>query len=321
MTMYKMEDYNKIVYSGITYALPDIILKTIKQLGIDLGVSTVLTESVQQNGDDKQKRLSNKRGRTGNNRRDDMNNWDKQKPFKTTEIEKKEGLDKIFTDIKSCLNKLSIKNYLTIKGTVFEHIENVFAHPDGNDDDKSKKIVTLIFDIACVNKTCSETYATLYSELVDKFPAFKEYIITLKSDYLKGFDKIIYVNPDNDYSKFCDLTKENDKRKSMSLFFTNLMLNNLMNKEEIIDILIWLKEKIVAETDTDGKAFYIEELIEILFIYVKSIYTDLNMVSNFKIINEHIEQYAAYKHKDHQGLSSRIIFKYMDMLDIIKKAH
>ena len=64
-------------------------------------------------------------------------------------------------------------------------------------------------------------YATLYSELVDKMPDFKGYIISLKSEYLSGFDAIINVNPDIDYSKFCDVTKENDRRKSKSIFFTN----------------------------------------------------------------------------------------------------
>ena len=319
MTAYKMEDYTSIVFSGITYALPDTILKTIKQLGVDLGISTMPVEPVQQQTDDRHKRMSGKRGRLGNNRRDEQNNWDKQKPFKTTEIEKKEGLDKVFTDIKGCLNKLSSKNYITIKDSLFEHIDNVFAHPDGNDEDKYGKIATLIFDIACINKTFSEIYATLYSELIEKLPTFKEYIVELKSEYLSGFDKIINVNPDIDYSKFCDVTKENDRRKSKSIFFTNLMKNDLMSQDEIVDILIWLKDKIVSVTDTEGEVFYVEELIEVLFVYIRSIYTELHEHPRFETIDAHIEQYAAYKAKDHIGLSSRIIFKYMDMLDIVKK--
>lgn len=319
MTAYKMEDYTSIVFSGITYALPDTILKTIKQLGVDLGISTMPVEPVQQHTDDRHKRMSGKRGRLGNNRRDEQNNWDKQKPFKTTEIEKKEGLDKVFTDIKGCLNKLSSKNYITIKDSLFEHIDNVFAHHDGNDEDKYGKIATLIFDIACINKTFSEIYATLYSELIEKLPTFKEYIVELKSEYLSGFDKIINVNPDIDYSKFCDVTKENDRRKSKSIFFTNLMKNDLMSQDEIVDILIWLKDKIVSVTDTEGETFYVEELIEVLFVYIKSIYAELHEHSRFETIIAHIEQYAAYKAKEHLGLSSRIIFKYMDMLDIVKK--
>jgi hypothetical protein len=319
MTAYKMEDYTRIVFSGITFALPDTILKTIKQLGLDLGISTIPVEPVQQRADDRHKRNSGKRGRLGNNRRDEQNNWDKQTPFKTTEIEKKEGLDKVYTDIKGCLNKLSEKNYNTIKESLFEHIDNVFAHPDGNDDDKYSKIVTLIFDIACINKTFSEIYSTLYSELIDKLPAFKEYIVSLKSEYLSGFDKIISVDPEVDYSKFCDVTKENDKRKSKSIFFTNLMKNDLMSEDEIIDILIWLKDKIVSATDVEGETFYVEELIEVLFVYIKSIYDELYECSRFETIVAHIEQYAVYKAKEHLGLSSRIIFKYMDMLDIVNK--
>lgn len=319
MTLYNTEDYAGIVFNGIAYVLPDAILQTIKQLGVDLGISTLPVEQVQQNQDDRHKRNSGKRGRPGNNRRDESNGWDKQKPFKTTDIEKKEGLDKLFTDIKGCLNKLSAKNYITIKESLFEHIDNVFAHPDGNEDDKYNKVVTQLFDIACINKTFSEIYATLYNELINKLPTFKVYMVSLKSEYLSEFDKIISVDPEVDYSKFCDVTKENDKRKSKSIFFTNLMKNNLMSKDEIIDILVWLKDTIVSATDSEGQAFYVEELIEVLFVYIKSIYAELHEHSRFETIAAHIEQYAAYKAKEHLGLSSRIIFKYMDMLDIMKK--
>lgn len=317
MTLYNTEDYAGIVFNGIAYVLPDTILQTIKQLGVDLGISTMPVEQVQQNQDDRHKRNSGKRGRPGNNRRDESNGWDKQKTFKTTDIEKKEGLDKLFTDIKGCLNKLSAKNYITIKESLFEHIDNVFAHPDGNEDDKYNKVVTQIFDIACINKTFSEIYARLYSELIQKLPNFKKYIVSLKREYLSGFDNIINVDPDVDYSKFCDVTKENDKRKSKSIFFTNLMKNDLMGEDEVIDILIWLKDKIISATDTEGETFYVEELIEVLFVYIKSIYDELYECSRFEPITAHIEQYAAYKAKEHLGLSSRIIFKYMDMLDIV----
>ena len=97
------------------------------------------------------------------------------------------------------------------------------------------------------------------------------------------------------------------------------MKNDLMSEDEIIDILIWLKDKIVSATDIEGETFYVEELIEVLFVYIKSIYAELQEECKFETIVAHIEQYAAYKAKEHIGLSSRIIFKYMDMLDIVKK--
>ena len=75
----------------------------------------------------------------------------------------------------------------------------------------------------------------------------------------------------------------------------------------------------MSVTNTEGATFYIEELIEVLFVYIKSIYAEIYEESRFETIIKHIEQYAAYKAKDHVGLTSRIIFKYMDMMDIVKK--
>jgi hypothetical protein len=179
--------------------------------------------------------------------------------------------------------------------------------------------VSLIFEVACINKTQSELYAKLYRKLVDLHPELKTPIAQFKSTYLTSFDNIVYVDPDKDYNKYCEITKENDKRKSVSVFLVNLMNHKLMTEDDIIEILATIKDKVVLATDIDGQMHYVEELIEILNVYIKAAFGYLREHPGWNPIGAHIYQYAAYKAKDHPGLSSRIIFKYMDMKDIMTK--
>lgn len=320
--MYKVTDYATIS-SSMTYTLPDTVLQIIKQLGVELGVSTAplpppADAPNNYSGDDRNRRANVKRGRLGNNNHSD-GGWEKQIPFKTTDIAKKEGIDKLFTDIKGGLNKLSIKNYDTIQVSVFEYIENAFAHPDCDDEIVIQKIASLIFEVACINKTHSELYAKLYRKLVDVHPELKSPIVQFKSTYLTSFDNIVYVDPDKDYNKYCEITKENDKRKSISVFLVNLMNHKLMTEDDIIEILATIKDKVVLATDIEGQMHYVEELIEILNVYIKAAFGYLREHAGWNSIGTHIYQYSAYKAKDHLGLSSRIIFKYMDMKDIMTK--
>ena len=315
MAIYKVADYVALS-ANMTYILPDPVLLVIKQLAIEFGVSTSYVEPIRDNSTDRDKRSSLKRGRLVNN----QNGWDKQVPFKTTEIVKKEGIDKLFTDIKAALNKLSIKNYDTIEQSLFEQIDDIYQHHDFDNETVIPKIASLIFDFACINKTHSELYAKLYRKLTNKRPEFSAPVYVLKATYVTSFDNIVYVDPDADYNRFCEITKENDRRKSISVFLVNLMNNALISTDDIIEIITSITHRVVDATDIEGQMHCVEELIEVLNVYVKAAFGYLREHSDWNNVSTHIYQYATYKAKEHAGLSSRIIFKYMDMKDIIGKS-
>lgn len=311
MAIYRVTDYTALT-ANMTYVLPETTLLIIKQLGIDLGVSISHSENTRDSNDSDKRPI--KRGRLVNN------NWENKIPFKTTEIVKKEGIDKLFTDIKGALNKLSIKNYDTIETIVFGHIENIYQHPDFDSEIVVPKIASLIFDFACINKTHSELYAKLYRILTDQRPDFSAPVGVLKTTYLSSFDNIVYVDPDSDYDRYCEITKENDRRKSISVFLVNLMNNQLISEDSIIEVITQITQKVVDASDVVGQMHCVEELTEVLYVYVKSAFGYLKEHAGWNIIGTHIYQYAAYKAKEHAGLSSRIIFKYMDMRDIMVKS-
>lgn len=311
MAIYTINDYTALT-ANMTYVLPETTLLIIKQLGIDLGVSISHSENTRDSIDRDKRPI--KRGRLVNN------NWENKIPFKTTEIVKKEGIDKLFTDIKGALNKLSIKNYDTIETIVFGHIENIYQHPDFDSEIVVPKIASLIFDFACINKTHSELYAKLYRILTDQRPDFSAPVVVLKTTYLSSFDNIVYVDPDSDYDRYCEITKENDRRKSISVFLVNLMNNQLISEDGIIEVITQITQKVVDASDVVGQLHCVEELTEVLYVYIKAAFGYLKEHAGWNIIGTHIYQYAAYKAKEHAGLSSRIIFKYMDMKDIMVKS-
>jgi hypothetical protein len=99
-----------------------------------------------------------------------------------------------------------------------------------------------------------------------------------------------------------------------------LLNNNLLSKDEIMEILTALKDKVVVVTETAGQLYSLEELTDVLLVYIKANCSSLRDHEKWNDISSHIKLYASYKAKEHAGLSSRIIFKYMDMMIIVDKS-
>jgi hypothetical protein len=104
---YNLDSYKDIVFSGFDYKLPTIILDTIQKLTSELGVSNVSPTNNSKTADSVPfKTFTNtKRGGFGNKRNKfpEDETWEKAKPFKTTQLEKKEGTEKLINDIEKNL--------------------------------------------------------------------------------------------------------------------------------------------------------------------------------------------------------------------------
>ena len=121
-----------------------------------------------------QSRSPNKK-RTGRNRNQssDNENWETVRTvFKTTVIEKAndEGVDKWIQDIRSCINKISNKNYDKQSTNIIEYIDKCVENKDESSEtdnkENLKKIANFIFSVASTNKFYVDLYATLYVELI-----------------------------------------------------------------------------------------------------------------------------------------------------------
>lgn len=332
--LYSLQHYSDITFSGYNYTLPDTVNAIIAVLVKDLGVS--LTEkqdeeedqevvvrrshfiakrnnhnnnsnNVNKGGVSRYRNKSDERGRT--------NEWKTVTPFKVTKIEKKEGIEKQTNDIRVCLNKISNKNYDQQREAIFEIINDI-----DTDSTSQQSVAQCIFDIAKSNKFYSELYATLYKELIGKFTVFSEYIVNLIQDYYNDMDLIEEVDSDKDYDKYCENNKTNDTRKACSTFIVNLMKQQVIDKEEVLELIVRMQEKIMMLVNTDGKVYQVDEMTENLFILITTVGIDKGATDYITttIINN-IETCSKYKTKEQKSISSRAIFKYMDMLSAIHR--
>jgi hypothetical protein len=180
--------------------------------------------------------------------------------------------------------------------------------------DEFKKIGELIFSIGSKNKFCSHLYAKLYEQLSKKYDVFHKISDENYETYGKIFDEFKYVNEDEDYNLYCDYNKENENRKSMSLFFVNLMKYNVFENHQIMSLITKLINSIEENIMIEDKKEIIEETVANLFIFISNSKDQLNLSNNNSVMN-HINKMTTTNKKDCKSLTTKTIFKYMDLLE------
>jgi hypothetical protein len=229
------------------------------------------------------------------------------------------------------LNKISNKNYETQRDAIIQYIKEIAENEQEQAQAQAQeqaqeqaqteilKIKKSIFEIASTNKFYSELYALLYKDLINTFECFKENIEPFINEYIDSIQTINYVDPKVDYDKYCDYNKENDKRKAMSAFIVNLSKNDIVEKNIVVNKIIYLEELVLNYCDTDNKTNEVEEITENLFILITKSLTEMMNEPEWGTVINKINQLAQMKLKEHKSLSSRALFKFMDILDFIKK--
>jgi hypothetical protein len=320
-TTYNLDNYKNIMVSGYDYKLSETIINIITNLSKELGVTfkenTKTTNSQEENVGENKKYSKRNFGNKRVKPVVDEEQWEKIKAFKSTQIEQKEGIEKLINDVRVCLNKISNKNYEAQRDAIIQYIKEIV---ESNESElEVLKIKKSIFEIASTNKFYSELYALLYKDLINTFECFKENIEPFINEYIDSIQNINYVDPKVDYDKYCDYNKENDKRKAMSAFIVNLSKNDIVEKNIVINKIIYLEELVLNYCDTENKTNELEEITENLFILVTKSLSIMNDEPNWEFVINNIKHLAQMKTKEHNSLSSRALFKFMDILDFIKK--
>jgi hypothetical protein len=323
-TTYNLDNYKNIIVSGYEYKLPETIINIITNLSNELGVAfkenTKINNQEEYTGENKKilkRNFGNKRVKPVV----DEEQWEKIKAFKTTQIEQKEGIEKLINDVRVCLNKISNKNYETHRDAIIQYIKEITENKQSESQAETEllKIKKSIFEIASTNKFYSELYALLYKDLINTFESFKENIEPFINEYIDSIQNINYVDPKVDYDKYCEYNKENDKRKAMSAFIVNLSKNDIIEKNIVVNKIIYLEDLVLKYCDIENKTNEVEEITENLFILVTKSFTGMMNEPDWEIVINNIKHLAQLKSKEHKSLSSRALFKFMDILDFIKK--
>lgn len=330
---YHLEDYNKIIFDGISYTLSENILKTINILSEEISkiVPTATISTMNYSTGERYKKPSNptnmnKKRMHHHKKNISDDEWNNLRNFKTTQLEKKEGIDKLINDVRSSLNKISTKNYENHRDNILEllkTINNELIQSENDEvnikENELKKVANAIFEIASNNKFYSELYAELYKDLINTYSVFDEILCEFINNYRESVKEIKYVDQNTDYDKFCEYNKLNDRRKALSTFIVNLMNKNIINKTKVIGIISYFQEIIFEYIETVNKTNEVEEIGENLYILITTSKNYCNDIENWNEIIENVKKISEMKTKDKKSLSSRAKFKFMDILDDLKK--
>jgi hypothetical protein len=246
-----------------------------------------------------------------------MQDWEAIRNFKTTEIIKTVGFDQELSIIRVLLNKLSAKNYDTQKDIIIEKVKSIITDElnQNENSENIQKIGNLIFDITCSNRFLSELYTNLYVELVGINDVFGDILDSLLVNYRNTMNSISYVDPNENYDKFCDYNKANEIRRANAAFIMNLAQRDQIKRHDILNIIIEIQAFTLKLIDEENRKNEVDEITENMFILYSmgKVFLDKEPLWNDNI-KPFVCNFSKKKAKEYKSLSSRCIFKYMDMI-------
>lgn len=342
---YDLDTINRLMYEGFDYELDADVIDTVQMLSDQVGAPEyVRTPQFPKNnrhyeptsnaskGGGRRNRYLNGGGGGGNGNGGETSdaNWNSLRQFQSTKIVKREGVDGTIDTIRKHLNKISEKNYSNQRDNIFQELRQIVEKSIGEGaEDKFDKVGCAIFAIASGNKFYSEMYAQLYKELMDEFPIMKTIFNNNLVKFRGIFNTIEYCDSEKDYDKFCAINKDNEKRRATAMFYVNLMKLDIISAGEITciisDLLAYQMSKMV---ESDNKHI-VDELSEVIFIMVMKTIPcfqengkckDADATVEWNAIVDFVRNTAAMKVSDYPSITSKSIFKYMDIVDGITRS-
>jgi hypothetical protein len=230
--------------------------------------------------------------------------------FKKTKLYNKLDEDEINCDkIRELLNKLTKTNYDIISNEIITNITHFIY---SRNEIILLSIGNSIFDISSVNKFWVKLYAKLYNDLIVKFPIMKNICTKNFQSFMNVFNDI-QIGDEENYDKFCKINKINDKRRSLSLFYTNLYNFNILSNDDMFVILEQLINKMFNYIESKNTNI-LEEIFENINIILKNIGT--NISKEKEKYNNMIEKtMEIYNIINDKKISKKITFKMLDLFE------
>lgn len=298
LIQYTIDDFSKHLFDGFDYTLSSSTLQIIDSLTKQLNIS----ETHDQASNVTIKRNQKNIDRVG--QKIDQQTWNRSKPFKTTHIEKKEGLEKTINDIRYCLNNISNTNYQLQSTKIVDFMKDIPTT-------SYEQVAEYIQNNASMNKMNSALYADLSLFLLQTFPEFTNHLLRIPTDYLEGIKNVKCVSSSEDFDLFCEANKANDLRKGLVHYIVHLFKRGIIECETVKMIIHSLIVVINTWMDIPDKMNEVDEVTENLFLFTTM---TKDKAIEWSSLYDALQQMAKYKAKEHVSLSSRAIFKFMDMI-------
>lgn len=251
---------------------------------------------------------------------------EKYKPKCMTE-EKPEGLEKWLDNINAALNKLSSKNYDTQRDIIMNNLRSSMDFSYSTSEGRlehMKVIINSLFNTASSNRFHSKLYANIFKEIIVLDKCFNDILTQYLSAFSNGLKEIQFVDSIENYEKYCHINKQNDIRKASTVFFVHLMTVGVVPMLKILNTIVSIQTLILEYIEQDDKVNEVEELSEVMYLFLKEGKQNFEECKGEWIwkfmIKKNIETLSKYSKKDKKSLSSRAIFKYMDMVKLVQES-
>jgi len=313
---YTLSEIENIIWNLKEYKLPDETIKIINTISQQVGAPNYVKTPQFSN-----KNQSNKSNKKRRNIEDtnSSESWETIRSFQKTEITKKEGIEKEIDSIRLLINKLAEKTYDKITESIISTL-NEIKENDNYDEESINKIGYTIFNMATKNKFNSNVYARLCSNLLSEFDFMNGIINNNIIEFMKLFENMKFVSPEENYDEFCETNINNEKRRAMTLFITNLYKNNVITLDVVFENIINIQTIIMNNINESSKKMENEELSENLYIFVTNIpLLIIKRHSNWKDINNNIQKIKSIDCKTNLGITAKSKFKHMDINDKLKE--
>ena len=220
------------------------------------------------------------------------------------------------TVVQCCLNKITDTNY----SSQFVIIRN--AHHELSLSEPTT-IIDLIFRSAT-----SGIHARLIHDLSadsSENEKIREHLHTLLLQFELEINAMCEggmssIDPAIDYDAFCKYTKLNDRHRSTAAFFVHLSNTQLVNKPTVVLITQHLLIRIMTIVELPDKLVEVENLSEIIARLVPAFVYKHPTIPTPEEHNcfDRITQIGQFKANEKQSFSSRVMFKYRDLVGLFR---
>lgn len=323
-TTYDSKYISQIIEHGFEYQLPEKTLELINRISRMVGAPSYIKTPIfhRTNTNNKHNKKEHDMNKARKNRRKQPKpmsdaEWNAVREFEETKMKKiRDGIEKDISLITQQLNKLTNNTYKDCIVDICQVLDRVV------DIAEQKDILIIcknIFEISSSNGFYSKIFAKMLSEIIHKYKDMKKVFYDNYKDFMSYFQEFEYVNPDEDYDAFCQCNRENEKRRSYAKCIANLVNEKIINSKEIIYYLELFIEKFEEKINNKDNTYVAEQISEIISAIIHECYDSIKDEDDFKdnILNKIIE-ISKMKRKNYLSLSSKCIFKMLDLIDIMK---
>ena len=208
--------------------------------------------------------------------------------------------------IRELLNKITNNNYDELSEEIINNLQHfIYTQNDMILMDFGKSI----FEISSINKFWVKLYAKLFNKLISSFPKMKNICINEYTNLLKIFDIFEFGNEEN-YDDFCRINRNNEKRRALLSFYTELYKYNILGNEELKVLINKLFN--IFKKNSENKQI-IEEVFENINIILNEIGSELMEEPIGDFIQTNL--ILIYKILSKTKSSKKIIFKLLDIFE------